>query len=117
MISAFGVDHGYDEEIEKAFSVGGLGGGIARRVTQLGGAASRQGAGMRRGAATLNPGSTPSKVKMAGGKALGRVGGGLRRLGGGMAARPGLTGGIAAGGAGAGVGLGAGAAFGNRKRF
>jgi len=106
MESAFGVDHGY-QEIEKGlFSA--MGGGLAGATRGLGSSLSRSGAGMRRNA---RPGvggrmATPGKVNkpmQALGTGMGMAGGGLRKLSAGMAKRPGLTGGLAAGGAGAGV--------------
>lgn len=117
MISAFGVEHGGDQEIEK---FAGLGAGLATATRGLGSAMSRGGAGMRRAA---KPGmgsrmATPGKINkpmQALGTGMGKAGGQLRRLGGGMSARPGLTGGLAAGGAGAGLGGGA-ALLGNRRR-
>lgn len=106
MESAFGVDHGDYEEIEK-FGFGGLG-------TAIGGVA-RQGA--------KNVGQLANKVP--GGKfGSGAAKGGLVKLGQGLkktsqfaAAKPGLTGGIAAGGGAAGVGgVGAGLLHRNRNQ-
>ena len=65
-------------------------------------------------------GQMAGKSLAQGNKALGgaqiRAGQGLKKVSGFAMKRPGLTGGLAAGGAAAGVG-GAGAAFGNRRRY
>jgi|SoimicmetaTmtLPC_FD_contig_31_7903053_length_1372_multi_2_in_0_out_0_2 hypothetical protein len=104
MESAFGVDHGDYGEIEK-FGFGGLG-------SALGGAA-------RLGA--KNVGQLANKVpagKFGSGAAKGgliKVGQGLKKTSQFAAAKPGLTGGIAAGGAAAGLGGGA-AMMGNRRK-
>ena len=104
MQSAFGVDHG-DYEIEKA-SFAGLGTGIARMTSKLGGKT------MAAGAKTIKTSPGLGKV---GGAQVG-LGGGLRKLGQGMLKRPGLTGGVAAGTGAAGVGgIGAGL-YGSRRR-
>lgn len=101
MISAFGVDHGYDEEFEKA-----AWGGLTRLGSSLAGAATKGGNALRRtgaanirssGSLALSPGTAANKFR-AGGAQM-KVGGALKRVGAGMAARPGLTGGLAAGGA------------------
>jgi hypothetical protein len=113
MISAFGVDHGSYEEIEK-ISLGGVGAMAGGAFKKLG-----QGIGMgaRRGAA--KSGQMAGRSLAGGNKMLGgaqiRAGQGLKKVSGFAMNRPGLTGGLAAGGAAAGVG-GAGAAFGNRRR-
>lgn len=102
MISAFGVDHG---EIEKAFGLAGLGAAIGGATSRLGGKIA---AG---GARTIKRNPNMGRVGQAGVGA----GGQLRKLGQGMMKRPGLTGGLAAGGA---VGAGGAAgAFGNRRRY
>ena len=119
MESAFGVDHGH-EEIAK-FGFGGLGAGIARKTTQLGSRLGGAGAGNTGAARAMGKPPTPGMrgVKRglgAAGAGQSAMGGQLKRLGAGMAKRPGLTGGVAAGGAAAGAGGGA-AAYGNRRRF
>jgi hypothetical protein len=121
MESAFGVDHG---EVSKAIpGFGALGAKIAGGTMKAGQGMRRTGANamsqgrQRMGSAV--PGSRPhafGQGLQSGGAARVKMGGQLKKLGQGMQKRPGLTGGIAAGGAAAGVGGGA-AAIGNRRRF
>jgi len=106
MESAFGVDHGY-QEIEK-LSLGGAGMKLAGMATGAGNTLRRTGAAQMRGASGFGAGKHAAPVKFAGArKALGQggmmAGGALKKLGTGMAARPRLAGGLAAGGATAGV--------------
>ena len=111
MESAFGVDHG---EIEKAFGFAGLGAAMGRKTAQVGQGLRRSGAsnmGMGR-----QMGGGFGQGMQRGGAARVKMGGQLRKLGQGMQNRPGLTGGIAAGGAAAGAG-GAAGAFGNRRKY
>jgi hypothetical protein len=112
MESAFGIDHGY-EEIEK-FGFGALGAKIGVGAVKAGQGLSRGSAQMRRAGRAAGPGFMGSAQKKIG-AAGGMAGGQLRKLGQGMQKRPGLTGGLAAGGAAAGAG-GAGGAFMNRQR-
>ena len=108
MYSAFGVDHGY-EEIEKWEIPGmaAMGGGLARGASKMSGKLVQVG---QRNA--LHTGTSGLMPKLGG---LQRsAGAGLGRLAGGMAARPGLTGGIATGTALGSAGL-AGAASGRRR--
>lgn len=113
MISAFGVDHG--EGVEKAFGMGALGSRIAGGTRTAANALGRGSAGLRRNVAT-NPSAIGGAKKRLG-TVGGQAAGGLRRLGQGMAARPGLTGGVAAGGAAAGAGGIGMAAMNKPKRF
>jgi hypothetical protein len=115
MISAFGVDHG---EVSKAFGFSALGSKIGQKTAQAGQGLRRVGA--------QNMATSRQTGKMQGMGAMGRMGqragatsvrqgGMLRGLGQRMQKRPGLTGGIAAGGAAAGAG-GVGGALMNRQR-
>ena len=121
MESAFGIDHG---EVSKAIpGFGALGAKIAGGTMKAGQGMRRGGAGaMRQGRQQMGgsiPGSRPHSFGQglqAGGAARVKMGGQLKKVGQGMAKRPGLTGGIAAGGAAAATGGGA-AAIGNRRRF
>ena len=105
MESAFGIDHGY-EDIEK-FSIGGLGSlgsKMAGAATQSGNKLRRAGAANLRSSKSLalSPGTSTSRA--ATGNMKMKMGGGLKKLGQGMAAKPALAGGLAVGGATAGVG-------------
>ena len=120
MYSAFGVDHGYDE-ISKL----GLGGAFTGLGARIGGGVERYGSNVRRiGAQQMGTarkaGSAISPQQAhglkVGGAANVRSGGKIRSVGQAMQRRPGLTGGLAAGGAAAGIGGGA-AAIGNRRRY
>jgi hypothetical protein len=127
MESAFGIDHGY-EDIEK-FGFGALGakigGGLAAGGSKLArSGAQAMGAGRKMQAGKLGVGSFGAgssqamqhgKGMMIGGRLKAKTGLGMNKLGQGMLKRPGLTGGLAAGGAAAGIGGGA-AAIGNRQR-
>lgn len=117
--SAFGIDHG---EIAK-FSFGAGATKVAGGLRQMG---SVLGQGVSAKAAKLKPMQGPQKpgmmggMKRAGQTAQGAGQRGMSRLGAGMQNRPGLTGGIAAGGAGAGVmgsSYAAGAASNKNKRL
>jgi hypothetical protein len=113
MISAFGVDHG---EIEKGlFSAVGskLGGAVGRTGMKLG----RSGTGKLKAAPPAGKGLWPGHggVQRAVGQGQQKAASGLNQLGQGMMKRPGLTGGLAIGGAGAGAGAGAGL-LGQRQR-
>ena len=112
MESAFGIDHGH-EEIAK-FGLAGLGSKIAGGTMKLGQGLRSSGASNM--AMGRRAGGGFGQGMQRGGAGRVKAGGQLRKLGQGMAKRPGLTGGIAAGGAAAGVGGGA-AAIGNRRRF
>jgi hypothetical protein len=112
MESAFGIDHGY-ETIEK-FGFGALGTKMAGAAVGGGNKLRRAGAaGIRGSASAQKPGGTGVAGFM--GRSGMQAGGGLKKLGQGMAARPGLAGGLAAGGAAGGAG-GAGGMFMNRRR-
>ena len=101
MESAFGIDHGY-EEIEK-----GLFSSVGEAAT-LG--TKKLATGLGRNSAVMRRGAPAGGVKQTLGGMGGKAAGGLRKLGQGMAARPGLTGGLTVGGAGLGAaGVGAGA--------
>lgn len=114
MESAFGVDHGEYDEISK-LGFGGFGSALAGGTRKAANVLGRGSAGMRRGIAQ-NP-SAIGAAKMKIGTAGGQAAGGLRKLSQNMAAKPGLTGGIAAGGGAAGVGgVGAGLLHRNRNQ-
>ena len=113
MESAFGIDHGDYSEIEKVNPFSALG-------TAIGGA-SKLGAKKAGGlAGKIKPAAGATGIKAGAQKAgfggLKGAGQGLKKVGGFAAQRPGLTGGLAAGGAATAAG-GAGAMFGNRKRY
>jgi hypothetical protein len=118
MESAFGIDHGY-EDIAK-FGFAGLGAKIGQKTAQAGQGLRRIGA--------QNMANSRQTSKMPGMGGMGRMGqragatsvrqgGMLRGLGQRMQKRPGLTGGLAAGGAAAGVGGAGGALMNRNKRF
>lgn len=123
MESAFGIDHG---EVSKAIpGMAGLGSKIAggtmkagqklrssgRESMSMGRRAGEQHQGIQ---SSIRPsGRIPGQGMRAGGAAKVKAGGMLRSLGQGMAKRPGLTGGVATGGAAA----GAGGMMMNRRRF
>lgn len=104
MESAFGIDHGY-EDISK-FSLSGLGSGLGRLTNRAGGKVATGGIKTMK----TNPGMGRF------GQAQFQAGGQLRKLGQGMMRRPGLTGGVAAGGGAATLGGAAGAFQSHRRR-
>lgn len=106
MESAFGVEH---PEVVSKLGFGSIGTKVAAKT--LGAGKAMQGAGIK-AIKTGAPGGIKSKAGVGG--VLG--GGKLRQLSGAMAAKPALTGGLAAGGAAAGGGALAGAVA-NRRRF
>lgn len=117
MISAFGVDHGY-ETIEKI----GLGGGLTRLGQKLGSGAQKAGLGVQNRGASLAQKAKKPGTGLLGQRATGalgeghlQAGGRLHGLGQKMLERPKLTGGLAAGGAGA-AGLGGAGSLLNRRR-
>jgi len=115
MYSAFGVDHG-DEVSKLALP------GMASLGSKIAGGTQKFGQGLRRsGAANMSVGrqmgGSFGQGMQRGGAGRVKVGGQLKRLGGAMAAKPGLTGGLAIGGGTAAVGgAGYGLAGGRQKR-
>lgn len=114
MESAFGVDHG-PEEISKL----GLG-GISSLGSKIGAKTMKVGQGLRQSGANnmamgRRAGGGFGAGMQAGGARRVQAGGQLKKLGAGMAKRPGLTGGLAVGGGAAGV-AGAGGLLANRQR-
>jgi len=125
MISAFGVDHGY-EEIEKfgalglASKVGGLGTKIASHA--MGGGTALKSAGAANVASSKSLALAPRQAAKRSimGQGQLKVGGALQRTAGFAAKRPKLAGGLAVGGAGAGVaggGFAAGRMGGDNKKL
>jgi hypothetical protein len=113
--SAFGVDHGF-EDVEKAFGMGGggaLGGGLRKLGQNIG-------MGARKGAAGAGKMARPNVGAGGARGALGRgqvqAGRGLKQASNFAMKRPGLTGGLAAGGTAGAVG-GGGYALGNRRQY
>jgi hypothetical protein len=120
MISAFGVDHGQSDQIEKLANPvralrtfgGAIGSGTSRMGQGLSSRSANLGAKLR-----TRPGVATMR-RSAGVSAAGagqRGGGALNRFGGAMTRRPGLTGGLATGGTTAGVGA-TGMAIGQRRK-
>lgn len=117
MESAFGVDHGY--EIEKAMPrVPGMGGTLGGAFRSLG---THIGMGATAGAqrAGKMAGKSIASGNPMTGRAQIKVGQGLKRTGNFAMKRPGMTGGLAAGGAvggSAALGAGGATAMGNNRR-
>lgn len=109
MISAFGVDHGGYEAVEKfsltrvGSALGRVGGGMGRMTSSMGNKMSAGGAGMRRAGRTAQPGFKGGAQQKIG-TAMGRSGGMLRKVGSAMSGSPGFTAGVAGGSAIAGAG-------------
>jgi|SRR6185503_16629014 len=117
MYSAFGVDHGYDAEIEKGI-LSAIGGGMAGQAAKLAPKVMKPSVGMRSAGATQG-GLMGGAKKAIGASGMG-IGTGLRRAAGAMAAKPKLAGGLAVGGAGAGTagaGFAAGRMGGDNKKL
>lgn len=125
MISAFGVDHGY-EEIEKfgalgiASKVGGLGTKIASHA--MGGGTALKSAGAAKVASSKSLALAPRQAQKRNlvGQAQLKTGSLMQRGAGFAARRPQLAGGLAAGGATAGVaggGFAAGRMGGDKKKL
>ena len=114
MESAFGIDHGPEEFSKLGFgSIAGLGSKIGAKTMKVGQGLRQSGANNM--AMGRKAGGGFGAGMQAGGAKRVQAGGQLRKLGAGMAARPGLTGGVALGAGGAGVG-GAAGMFANRRR-
>ena len=110
--SAFGVDHG-GEEVAKAFGAGAVGGAL-RKLGQGIGMGARQGAAGAGKMARPNVGAGGARGVMGAGQ-IG-AGKGLKKVSNFAMKRPGLTGGLAAGGTAGAVG-GGGYAMGNRRQY
>lgn len=110
--SAFGVDHGH-EFAKAGGSLTRLGTKLGEKTMSAGIKVQDRGAAMAAKAKKAGSGGYLGQAQLAEGHL--QAGGAMHRMGTSMAARPGLTGGLAVGGAGT-TGVGGAAALGRKKR-
>jgi hypothetical protein len=115
MISAFGIEHGTEVAKAAPGMLARLGTRIASGTESAGMGQVRAGFKGMRAAGFRNAGATQKPGRMLAQATRADVGGGMVRAGRAMARRPGLTGGLAVGGAGA-AGLGGAAALHTPKK-